>query len=202
MIPLASDLLICSAGQIGREGLLESASPPDRLSSCSCVTILGSSSRRCGWRMLADASVNDTREIAYAEYLHGLTTAWRRGAGKEDVPDAPKVLGTMRRRSTISRPHIGSMPKKFHRHGRRRDERWPAAVVVGHASSCPLWSPISDLTRTSRDFREGPQTDITPAVSKRRNGSPRSPKESPSWGLGLPTSGWNAFTLTLHGTPI
>ena len=32
---------------------------------------------RPGWRMLADASVNDARETAYAEYLDDLTNAWR-----------------------------------------------------------------------------------------------------------------------------
>ena len=32
---------------------------------------------RPGYRMLADASVNDARETAYAEYLDGLTNAWR-----------------------------------------------------------------------------------------------------------------------------
>ena len=49
---------------------------------------------RPGWRLLADASVNDARETAYAEYLDDLTNAWRRGAGKEDVvPDAPKASG-------------------------------------------------------------------------------------------------------------
>jgi hypothetical protein len=37
---------------------------------------------RPGWRMLADASVNDARETAYAEYLEDLTNAWRRGGGK------------------------------------------------------------------------------------------------------------------------
>ena len=47
---------------------------------------------RPGWRMLADASVNNARETAYAEYLHDLTTAWRCGAGKEDVvPDSPRA---------------------------------------------------------------------------------------------------------------
>jgi hypothetical protein len=43
--------------------------------------------------MLADASVNDARETAYGEYLHELTTAWRRGTGKDVVPDAPKAVG-------------------------------------------------------------------------------------------------------------
>jgi hypothetical protein len=46
---------------------------------------------RPGWRILADASVNDARATAYAEYLRDLTTAWRRGAGKDVVPDAPKA---------------------------------------------------------------------------------------------------------------
>ena len=32
---------------------------------------------RPGWRLLADASVNDARETAYAEYLADLTSAWR-----------------------------------------------------------------------------------------------------------------------------
>lgn len=32
---------------------------------------------RPGWRMLADASANDARETAYAEYLADLTSAWR-----------------------------------------------------------------------------------------------------------------------------
>ena len=32
---------------------------------------------RPGWRMVADASVNDARETAYAEYLDDLTNAWR-----------------------------------------------------------------------------------------------------------------------------
>jgi hypothetical protein len=49
---------------------------------------------RPGWRMLADASVNDARETAHAEYLADLTTAWRRGAGKEEVvSDVPKTSG-------------------------------------------------------------------------------------------------------------
>jgi hypothetical protein len=46
MIPLASALLPFP-GQMRKEGLLESASPPDRLSSSSRITILGSSSRCC-----------------------------------------------------------------------------------------------------------------------------------------------------------
>jgi hypothetical protein len=34
------------------------------------------------------------RQKAYDAYDHDLRTAWRRGAGKEDVvPDAPKVSG-------------------------------------------------------------------------------------------------------------
>ena len=32
---------------------------------------------RPGWRMLADASVNDARETAYQEYLRELSEAWR-----------------------------------------------------------------------------------------------------------------------------
>jgi hypothetical protein len=49
---------------------------------------------RPGWRILADASVNDACETAYAEYLHDLTTAWRRDAGKKGVvADAPKDSG-------------------------------------------------------------------------------------------------------------
>jgi hypothetical protein len=32
---------------------------------------------RPGWRMLADASVNDARETAYQEYLDYITNAWR-----------------------------------------------------------------------------------------------------------------------------
>ncbi len=32
---------------------------------------------RPGWRLLADASVNDTRETAYAEYLDYIANAWR-----------------------------------------------------------------------------------------------------------------------------
>jgi len=46
---------------------------------------------RPGWRIMNDAAA---REAAHREYLHELTTAWRRGAGKEDVvPDAPKASG-------------------------------------------------------------------------------------------------------------
>ena len=32
---------------------------------------------RPGWRLLADASVNDARETAYQEYLDYITNAWR-----------------------------------------------------------------------------------------------------------------------------
>jgi hypothetical protein len=35
----------------------------------------------------------------------------------------------MRRRSTISKTHIGYTPKKFRAHGRRRDERWPQRLI-------------------------------------------------------------------------
>jgi len=46
MIPLASDL-IPFPGQMRREGHLESTSLPDRLSSSSRITILGTTLRSC-----------------------------------------------------------------------------------------------------------------------------------------------------------
>ena len=51
---------------------------------------------RPGWRINASdtAAARAARARCYDEYIHELTTAWRRGAGKEDVgPDAPKVSG-------------------------------------------------------------------------------------------------------------
>jgi hypothetical protein len=48
---------------------------------------------RPGFRV-SDAPPSDELQIAREDYLHDLTTAWRRGAGKEDVvPDAPKASG-------------------------------------------------------------------------------------------------------------
>jgi hypothetical protein len=52
-----------------------------------------SSFHRPGFRV-SDAPLSDELQIAREDYLHDLTTAWRRGAGKEDVvPDAPKASG-------------------------------------------------------------------------------------------------------------
>ena len=43
---------------------------------------------------VSDAPPSDELQIAREDYLHDLTTAWQRGAGKEDVvPDAPKASG-------------------------------------------------------------------------------------------------------------
>jgi hypothetical protein len=48
---------------------------------------------RSGFRV-TDAPPWDELQRAYDAYQRELTTAWRRGAGKEDVvPDAPKALG-------------------------------------------------------------------------------------------------------------
>ena len=45
-----------------------------------------------GYRLTADAGAYDERQAAYDAYLQELTTAWRRGAGKEDVvPDSPRA---------------------------------------------------------------------------------------------------------------
>jgi hypothetical protein len=46
---------------------------------------------RPGFRV-NDAPLSDELQRARETYVHDLTTAWRRGAGKEDVvPDAPKA---------------------------------------------------------------------------------------------------------------
>jgi hypothetical protein len=42
---------------------------------------------------------------------------------------------------------IVSTPKRFPRHGRRRDERCHSAVVVGHAASMPRAGGIKDAVR-------------------------------------------------------
>ena len=48
---------------------------------------------RPGFRV-TDAPLSDELQRAYDAYEQGLTTAWRRGVGKEDiVPDAPKASG-------------------------------------------------------------------------------------------------------------
>jgi hypothetical protein len=48
---------------------------------------------RPGFRV-TDAPLSDALQRAREAYEHELTTAWRRGAGKEDVvPDAPKASG-------------------------------------------------------------------------------------------------------------
>ena len=52
-----------------------------------------SSFHRPGFRV-TDAPISDALQRAYEDYEHDLTTAWRRGAGKEDaVLDAPKASG-------------------------------------------------------------------------------------------------------------
>ena len=51
----------------------------------------GLAMHRPGFRV-SDAPRSDELQRAYDAYERELTTAWRRGAGKEDVvPDAPKV---------------------------------------------------------------------------------------------------------------
>jgi hypothetical protein len=43
---------------------------------------------------VTDAPLSDELQRAHDAYEHNLTTAWRRGAGKEDVvPHAPKASG-------------------------------------------------------------------------------------------------------------
>jgi hypothetical protein len=54
----------------------------------------GFAMHRPGFRV-SDAPPSDELQRAYDAYEQGLTTAWRRGAAKEDVvPDAPKASGT------------------------------------------------------------------------------------------------------------
>ena len=51
----------------------------------------GLAMHRPGFRV-TDAPLSDELQRAHDAYEHDLTTAWRRGAGKEDVvPDAPKA---------------------------------------------------------------------------------------------------------------
>jgi hypothetical protein len=61
------------------------------------------------------------------------TCSRRRGGVARERRTSCRTLrrpqATMRRPSTISRPHIGSTPKKFHRHGRGRDKRRPVMLV-------------------------------------------------------------------------
>jgi hypothetical protein len=53
----------------------------------------GLAMHRPGFRV-SDAPLSDELQRAHDAYERDLTTAWRRGAGKEDVvPDAPKVSG-------------------------------------------------------------------------------------------------------------
>ena len=53
----------------------------------------GLAMHRPGFRV-TDAPLSDELQRARDAYEHELRTAWRRGAGKEDVvPDAPKVSG-------------------------------------------------------------------------------------------------------------
>jgi hypothetical protein len=53
----------------------------------------GLAMHRPGFRV-SDAPLSDALQRAYDAYEYELTTAWRRGAGKEDaVPEAPKVSG-------------------------------------------------------------------------------------------------------------
>jgi hypothetical protein len=47
---------------------------------------------RPGFRV-SDAPPSDELQIAREDYLHDLTTAYRRGAGKDVVPDAPRAAG-------------------------------------------------------------------------------------------------------------
>jgi len=57
------------------------------------ITALGLAMHRPGFRV-TDVRPSDELRRAYDAYEHDLTTAYRRGAGKEDVvPDAPKVSG-------------------------------------------------------------------------------------------------------------
>jgi hypothetical protein len=49
--------------------------------------------RRPGFRV-TDAPISDAVQRAYEDYEHDLTSAWRHGAGKEDVvPNAPRASG-------------------------------------------------------------------------------------------------------------
>jgi hypothetical protein len=53
----------------------------------------GLAMHRPGFRV-SDAPLSDALQRAYDAYERDLITAWRRGAGKEDVvPDAPKASG-------------------------------------------------------------------------------------------------------------
>jgi hypothetical protein len=53
----------------------------------------GLAMHRPGFRV-TDAPPSDELQIAREDYLHDLTTAWRRGAGKEDVvPNGLKISG-------------------------------------------------------------------------------------------------------------
>jgi hypothetical protein len=53
----------------------------------------GLAMHRPGFRV-TDAPLSDALQRAYDAYEHDLTTAWRRGAGKEGaMPDAPKASG-------------------------------------------------------------------------------------------------------------
>jgi hypothetical protein len=78
---------------------------------------------RPGFRV-TDAPPSEELQRPRDAYEHDLRTAYRRGAGKEDVmPDAPKASGNDEMPVDDIETAISSTPKKFHRHGRRRDER-------------------------------------------------------------------------------
>ena len=52
----------------------------------------GLAMHRPGFRV-TDAPLSDELQRAHDAYEHDLTTAWRRGTGKDVVPDAPKASG-------------------------------------------------------------------------------------------------------------
>jgi hypothetical protein len=52
----------------------------------------GLAMHRPGFRV-TDAPLSDELQRAHDAYEHDLTTAWRRGTGKNVVPDAPKAIG-------------------------------------------------------------------------------------------------------------
>ena len=80
----------------------------------------------------------------------------------------------VKRRLAITHPttpcSLRSVPnwhaKKFHRHGGHRDEPCHPAVGGRRCEIASVMVRISDLTQTSRDFREGPRMDSWPMASK------------------------------------
>ena len=79
----------------------------------------GLAMHRPGFRV-TDAPLSDELQRAHDAYEHDLTTAWRRGAGKEDVvPDAPKVSGNDATSSSTSSRKSKPAPHESGTSGKR-----------------------------------------------------------------------------------